>query len=89
MKEFHSIESSVSDSFDSDSNSDIAALDNVDPEQQIMDHIEKYYNDNYNAFDVSIEKDYVHNRVWQMHFDEMHDMVYIVMAKIKVTKGET
>ena len=55
----------------------------------ILDHIDKYYDDNYNTCDVSIQKDYVHNKVWSIHFDEMQDLVYIVMAKIDITKGDT
>ena len=82
------MESSLDSDIDSNTDSVISILDQVDPEQQILEHIEKYYEENYSVFDVLNQRDYVNNKVWSVHFDELHDLVYVVMANIKITKGD-
>lgn len=55
-----------------------------DPESQARGHLENFYEQNYEIYEVNKIKDYVHERVWAIHFDQIYDRAYIFLARIKI-----
>lgn len=49
--------------------------------------MQNYYDNNYFYFKIKNIKDYVHQKVWSLHFDEIYDLVYIFIANIEISSA--
>ena len=70
---FQSSESAESSSCESDTH----------PEDEAMNFMENFYNQNYSHYELLKCKDYSKQKIWNIEYDETHDLVYIFVAKIE------
>ena len=51
-------------------------------------YVKHYYDRNYYQTKICEIDDYVHNKVWNSIFDEVHDIIYVFVGHIKKIEGE-
>ena len=49
--------------------------------------LKNYYDEHYFKYEVNRVEDYIHEKVWNIYFDEQFDMIYIFMARFRVIRG--
>ena len=59
-----------------------------DPEQVIVNQIVDYYNKNYELYQIFQMDNHVNREIWNVHYDEHTDIVYVMLAKMKYIKGK-
>ena len=56
-----------------------------DMEYEIHNRLEQFYDNNYFKYEVTKIEDYVHSQIWNVHIDEIKDLVYLVQAEYEIT----
>jgi hypothetical protein len=74
-------------SFDSDLSSD-ELMEGDDPEENIHQYFQNFYENKYHDSEIHNIADYIHEKVWNLHFDENHDVFYLFKAKIVSVEGD-
>ena len=54
-----------------------------DPEGEVLQKMEEYYDKNFTKYEVYTGKNFFQERVWNVFYDEIHDLVYIYIANIE------
>jgi len=55
-------------------------LEDDDPEANVTGYLEKYYDTNYKKYEINKEDNYISQKVWNVYYDEMYELMYIFIA---------
>ena len=55
----------------------------ADEENEAFDFMENFYKRNYNYHEIMQTNDYCGKKVWNVHYDDIHDIVYVFIANLE------
>jgi len=54
-----------------------------DPENEAFNYMESFYQLNYSCHEIINSKDYCDKKVWNIHYDDNYDIIYVFFATLQ------